>query len=139
MTRPRARLLAAALLCLAFPASAQQSLTPEDFLGLTRGKTLTYVDPATGELIGFEHFLPGGRTVWTRADGRCTHGTISVEGSEICYSYEDDDDGEGPHCWWPLREDGRLYVRLADAAREERQRITSITEEPLSCEAVPTA
>ena len=138
MSRPL-RLAAALLGLAAGSAGAQQSLAPEDFLALARGKTLTYVDPDTGALIGFEHFLPGGRTVWARADGRCAHGTISVEGPEICYRYDDAAPGEGPHCWWPLREEGRLYVRLADAAREERQRITAITEEPMSCEAVPTA
>lgn len=132
-------LLAAALLALAAPAGGQETLAPEDFLGLARGKTLTYVDPGDGRLIGVEHFLPGGRTVWLRADGRCAHGTVTVEGPEICYRYDDQEAGAAPHCWWPLREEGRLYVQVADAAREERQRITAITDEPLSCEAAPVA
>ena len=139
MTRPPVpgRLVAALLLCAA-PACAQQSLTPEAFLGLVQGRTLTFADADTGTLVGVERFLPGGRTVWTRADGTCAYGTITVEGPELCFRYDDDGPGEGPHCWWPLREGLRLYVRLADAERNEVQRVTEITDEPLSCEALPS-
>ena len=96
------------------------------------------MDDDTGQLVGIEHFLSTRRTVWTRPDGTCAYGTVSVRGPEVCFVYDDEGPERGPHCWWPLREGLRLYVRLADAERSETQRISEITEEPLSCDAVPS-
>ena len=133
---------AALLVALAAPpAAAQQSVAPEAFLDLAQGRTLTFSDAEDGALVGEEHFLPGRRTVWVRADGTCALGRVTVRGPELCFEYDDDAPGEGPHCWWPLREGSALYVRLADARRDARQRITAITaitDEPLACAAVPS-
>ncbi len=134
---PTAAFAALLTAALAAPALAQQSLTPEAFLEIARGKTLTFADADTGLLVGVERFLPGRRTIWTRADGTCAYGTVSIRGPELCFVY-DDGPGRGPHCWWPLREGTSLYVRLADAERSETQRITEIGDEPLSCAAVPS-
>ena len=133
--RPLALLLAGAL---AAPAAAQESVSPEAFLALAQGKTLTFVDVDTGLVVGIEHFLSARRTVWTRPDGTCAYGTVSVRGPEVCFVYDDDPVDRGPHCWWPLREGLDLYVRLADAEIEQTQQITEIDDEPLSCDAVPS-
>lgn len=140
--RLAASLLAAALLAaspFAAPASAQQSLTPEAFLGLAEGRTLTFVDAGSGGLVGIEQFLGRDRTVWARADGTCARGTVTVRGAEVCFAYDDDEPGEGPHCWWPLREGLQLFVRLADAERDSRQRVAAITDEPVICSDEPIA
>lgn len=131
--------LAGAPLVVAAPAGAQQSLTPEAFLDLADGRTLTFVDGETDALVGVEQFLGRDRTVWARADGTCAFGLVTVRGPEVCFEYDDDGPDEGPHCWWPLREGFRLYVRLADAERESRQRIAAITDEPVACAGNPGA
>ena len=138
MTRAPRLLAMLAAAALAAPASAQQSLSPEAFLDIARGRTLTFTDAETGLLVGVEQFLPGRRTVWARADGTCAYGTVSVRGPELCFVYDDDPAGRGPHCWWPLREGLRLFVRLADAERSQLQEVTEIGDEPLSCAAVPS-
>ena len=135
--RPLTAFLVAALMAAA-PTRAQESLAPEEFLRLAEGRTLTFADAGTGALVGTERFLPHRRTVWARADGTYAYGTVTVRGPEICFEYDDDALGEGPHCWWPLREDGGLSVRVADAGLEEVQRITSITDEPVACAAAPS-
>lgn len=134
---PATALLATLMAALAAPAGAQESLTPEAFLRLAEGKTLAFTDAGDGALVGIERFLPHRRTVWIRADGGCAHGTVTVEGPEVCFVYDDDAPGEGPHCWWPLREGAGVFVRIADAAFDEVQKVSEIADEPLSCEAEP--
>ena len=137
---PAVRSLAALALgaLLATGAPAQETLAPEAFLDLAQGRTLTFADAGTGALVGTEQFLSRRRTVWARADGTCAHGTVTIRGPEVCFEYDDDAPGEGPHCWWPLREEGGLAVRVADAALDEVQRIVAITDEPVACAAVPS-
>ena len=131
-------LLALAAALTAAPARAQQSMTPEAFLSIAEGKTLTFRNALTGDLVGVEQFLSASRSVWARADGTCAYGTVTVEGPEVCFTYDDDAADEGPHCWWPLREGLRLYVRLADATRDETQEVTAISQEPVACTAAPS-
>ena len=137
------RSIAAGLAALWAWAAAGESpaplepLSPETFLDIAEGRTLTFAD-ASGALVGVERFLEDRRTVWMRADGTCAYGRVTVRGPEVCFDYDDDGPGEGPHCWWPLREGSDLLVRLADASREEVQRITEITDEPVACAAAPS-
>lgn len=125
------------ILLIAAPARAQEGLAPDRFLDLAEGRTLTFVDAMSGALVGRERFLPGGRTIYVRADGTCAHGAVTVRGPELCFDYDDEPPGTPSHCWWPIREDSGLSVRLADSGVPGAQDVTAVTDEPLACEGTP--
>lgn len=120
---------------LGAPASAQESLTPEAFLDRATGRTLTFVSTPEGRLVGVEQFLSRSRSVYARADGSCAYGTVTVEGPELCFRYEDDP-GRA-HCWWPFTRGGELHVRIADTASDEVQRVSRIGDGPVLCTDAP--
>ena len=132
--RARAAGLALAM-AAAWPAAAQESLTPDDFLDRAAGRTLTFVSTPEGRLVGTEQFLSRSRSVYARADGSCAYGQVTVEGPELCFRYEDDP-GRA-HCWWPFAQDGTLHVRIADAASDEVQRVARIGDGPVTCTDAP--
>ncbi|RED12316.1 hypothetical protein [Pontivivens insulae] len=125
-------------LALALPATgavAQDLLTPDEFLDIAVGNTLTFRDAQTGQLIGIEQFLARDRSKWTRADGTCVNGDISVRGAAICFDYPDD---PRTHCWWPIMDQGEIYVRFATLSSSSIQQVTEITQDPVICEEVPS-
>ena len=132
------RLAFAALLAgglAALGAAAQEMLTPDQFLDRAKGHTLTFVDAPSGVLIGTEQFISRSRSVYARADGTCAFGTVTVEGPELCFRY-DDDPGRA-HCWWPFEMSGRLHVRLAEPDTGEVQRVDGLSDAPVICRPQP--
>ncbi len=123
------------LACLALPATAQERLTPDQFLDLAEGKTLTFQTYPGGMLVGVEQFLSREQSRWARADGSCVIGEIFIDGPALCFAYPDD---PRDHCWWPLKVDDRLFVRFADLDAPSTQEIIKITERPVICEEVPS-
>lgn len=120
------------LILLALPATAQDQISPEEFLDAATGKTLTF-RPFDGDgLVGVEQFLRRDLSVWTDPNGRCTYGKIDIRGPRICFTYEDFPDPE--NCWLPFRYQGDLVVM---AGSGELQRVTKMSDEPLSCEGAP--
>ena len=126
---------ALALALIAVPAAAQEMLTPDQFLDRANGHTLTFVDAPSGALVGVEQFLSRSRSVYARADGSCAYGTVTVEGPELCFRY--DDDPGRLHCWWPFESDGTLHVRLAEPDTGEVQRVDGLSENPVMCRPMP--
>ena len=53
---------------LATPAEPQTLITPDDFLDAAVGKTLSFHEMSSGELVGEEQFLSPTLSVW-RMDG----------------------------------------------------------------------
>ena len=133
MSRPVLAALAAAV--IASGAAAQEMLTPDEFLDRARGHTLTFVDAPSGVLIGVEQFLSRTRSVYARADGTCAYGTVTVEGPELCFRY--DDDPARLHCWWPFQADGHMHVRLAQPDTGEVQRVDGMSDNPVMCRPQP--
>ncbi len=114
-------------------ASAQDQLSPDGFLDLAVGRTLSFSSSLTGNLIGSEQFLRRDLSVWADETGRCTYGRIELRGHLICFQYEDAPNPE--NCWLPFIDGGTLLV-MSQTSREV-QRVTDISDEPIVCEGAP--
>lgn len=119
------------------PAEAQELISPDEFLDVAEGNTLTFRRFGTGELVGTEEFLSRNLSVWRWSTGECVYGRIVVEESQICFYY--DGDIYGPDCWWPFRDGERLLVRYADITTISIQEVTEISKETLHCPSIPSA
>ncbi len=121
-------------LLLAGPAAAQEMpLTPDSFLDRVAGRTITFRMQGSDELVGVERFIDRERSVWTRSDGSCALGDVTVREPELCFDY--DDDPAVSHCWLPFEEGGDLFVRSTGTA--EVQRIARIETRRLECAGEP--
>ena len=120
---------------LAAPAAAQDQLTPDGFLYLAHGRTLSFANVSTGNLVGVEEFLRRDLSVWADETGRCTYGRIEKRGPLLCFLYEDIPDPD--NCWIPFINEGTSLV-LSQRTRET-QRISDISDEPVICEGAPSS
>ena len=120
-------------LLIASPCAAMDPISPDQFLDVAAGKTLTFRVEPTGDLVGVEQFLNRGRSVWARANGTCAYGTVSVQGPRLCFAYDDDPGRQ--HCWLTYVNEGALMVGMPEAM--EVQRVSEISEIPVSCTDVP--
>ncbi|MDC0136623.1 hypothetical protein OAI26_08285 [Sulfitobacter sp.] len=120
---------------LASLAVAQEQLTPDGFLDLAHGRTLSFTNIQSGNLVGVEQFLRRDLSVWADETGRCTYGRIEQRGPLLCFLYEDAPDPG--NCWIPFMDEGTLLV-LSERTREV-QRISDISEKPVICEGAPTS
>jgi hypothetical protein len=123
-----------ALAC-APPAAAQDQMTPDEFLDLALGRTLSFSSLASGGLVGVEEFLRRDLSVWADQSGRCTYGRIETRGPLLCFLYEDIADPY--NCWIPFMDDGTLLVM--SQRTNEVQRISDISDKPVICEGAPTS
>jgi len=128
--------VAALIACLlAAPATAQDQMTPDAFLDLALGRTLSFSSIGSGALVGIEQFIRRDLSVWADETGRCTYGRIVLRGPLICFIYEDAPDPD--NCWIPFNDAGTLLV-MADRSGEV-QRISDISDRPVVCEGAPTS
>ncbi len=126
--------LAACIAALAAPAAAQEApMSPDTFLDAVAGRTVSFVLHPGGGLVGVERFVDRERSVWTRPDGRCALGEVTVRADKLCFAY--DDDPSVDHCWWPFKEAGALHVRSTGSG--EVQRVAGVKERLLGCEGEP--
>lgn len=115
---------------LASSAAAQEvPVTPDAFLDMVEKQTVTFMLEQSDMLVGTERFIDRTRSVWTRSDGSCALGQISVRGSKVCFVY--DDDPVTNHCWLPFEEAGNTYVR--STLNGEVQRIDGMEKRRLEC------
>ncbi|WP_179379033.1 hypothetical protein [Jannaschia marina] len=123
------------LLCLAATGAAAQerAMTPDAFLDLVEGQTATFMLGESDALVGVERFIDRERSVWTRSDGSCALGEISVRDTKVCFVY-DDDPGTN-HCWQPFELAGRTYVR--STLNGEIQRLAAMEKRRLECVGEP--
>ncbi|MEQ6247445.1 hypothetical protein ABMC89_00995 [Sulfitobacter sp. HNIBRBA3233] len=127
-----------AFLCLAvlmLPAAtrAQEQITPEAFLDIAVGRTLSFRGLETDTLVGVEQFLRRDLSVWAGEDGRCTYGRIEIRGPLLCFLYEDFTDPD--NCWMPFNDAGQLLV--VSRSSFEVQRISDISDTPVECRGAP--
>lgn len=118
---------------LALPIHAQEQLTPDGFLDLATGRTLTFSSVISGGVVGVEEFIRRDLSVWADDSGRCAYGRIEVRGALLCFIYEDAPDPD--NCWIPFLDDGALLV--LSQRTTEVQRISEVTDTPISCEGAP--
>ncbi|MEH6645026.1 hypothetical protein [Sulfitobacter sp.] len=119
----------------ALPAHAQEQMTPDGFLDLVHGRTLTFSSMIRGGEVGVEQFLRRDLSVWADRSGRCTYGRIEIRGPLLCFVYEDAPDPN--NCWIPFYDKGKLLV-LSQGSREV-QRISDISDKPVVCEGAPSS
>jgi len=117
------------------PAIAQDQISPDQFLDLALGRTLSFSSTQGGALIGEEQFIRRDLSVWADSTGRCTYGQIETRGPFLCFLYEDVPDPE--NCWIPFLDKGTLLV-LSQSTRE-MQRISDVSSDPIICTDAPTS
>lgn len=134
-----------ALCALAWsPAAAQESgpITPpsgrvlldEDaFRAAFEGRTMHLRSVQGGAYYGSEEFLPGHRSVWSRAGNECQDGVWSYSETtrQICFNYGDG----GPYCWYVYQEGDAYYVESANSLLILE--IYSVEDAPLPCSSQP--
>ncbi|MGB3247110.1 MAG: hypothetical protein WBB25_21460 [Sulfitobacter sp.] len=81
-------------LLLALPATAQDTMSAEEFDDYTRGKTLFY--GRQGAAYGAEIYHENRRVQWSFLDGECKDGEWYEDAGLICFVY---DDNPTPQCW----------------------------------------
>ena len=123
----------AVLFSCAGPVSAQQQISPDAFLDLAFGQTLTFSDYESGVTVGVEHFLRRDLSVWAQQNGRCSYGKIEIRGPLMCFIYENFPNPE--NCWMPFQVDGDVLVMSAE--NRQIQRVTGVSKDPVLCEGVP--
>jgi len=116
-------------------ASAQEQIAPDAFLELAVGRTLSFTNQVSGNLVGVEQFLRPDLSVWADETGRCTYGRIEKRGPLLCFVYEDDPDPL--NCWVPFMDEGTLLV--LSQTTQELQRISDISNDPVICKGAPTS
>tara|TARA_R110002110_G_scaffold48959_9_gene145520 strand:+ start:274 stop:675 length:402 start_codon:yes stop_codon:yes gene_type:complete len=115
-------------------ALAQSQITPDAFMDRAVGRTLTFESVRDGRTVGVEQFLSRRQTVWTRRDGSCTYGQVTLTDDMVCFTYEDQWNVE--HCWFPHEQDGTLIVK---SLRGSVQRVSRITDLPVVCYDAPVS
>ncbi|MCL6285390.1 hypothetical protein M3P21_17820 [Ruegeria sp. 2012CJ41-6] len=120
------------------PASAQTRITPEAFLDAATGKTLSFYEIETGELVGVEQFLNRSLSVWKEPGQPCVYGKITTPEGRICFEYDNRPE-RPPVCWWPFARGDRFMVRLDVFLNAEIQEVRSITNEGIACPNAPTS
>jgi len=121
-------MIAAVLFTL--PATAQQAITPQEFLDRMNGLTAWF--SAQNFLVGIEHFNGDGTSLWMRADGTCSIGAITVNEGQVCFTYEDNPDQT--YCWYPFVQGDTVTVESANVDGSV-QTITRTSRSRLSCNA----
>lgn len=117
--------------------SAQTLITPEAFLDVATGKTLSFYEIESGELVGVEQFLNRSLSVWREPGQPCVYGKITTPEGRICFAY---DNRQGPPvCWWPFMRGDQLMVRLDVLLNAEIQEVRAITKQGIDCPNAPTS
>lgn len=117
-------------------ATAQERVSPEQFLDFAEGRTLTFDTFPDGHLVGVEEYLRRDLSVWRDRSDICVYGRVTVEDGQVCFLYDNDDDGV-PVCWIPFVSDERWFVLNTNGARREIQEITQVSEDGLDCPVKP--
>lgn len=122
--------------CLAVGASAQERVSPEQFLDFAYGKTLTFDTFPEGRLVGVEEYLRRDLSVWRDRSDICVYGRVTVEDGQVCFLYDNDED-RVPVCWIPFVSEDRWFVLNTNGVRREIQEITRVSEDGLDCPVKP--
>ncbi|RKF13414.1 hypothetical protein D6850_14005 [Roseovarius spongiae] len=117
-----------ALLCLALPAAAQDSMSAAEFDAYTRGKTFYY--GSLGSPYGAEEYLDDRRVRWSFLDGKCQDGVWYEDGPLICFVYDENPD---PQCWSFKRDSGGLIARFENDPTQSELYEVEKSVEPLLC------
>ncbi|MDW4499857.1 hypothetical protein R5H30_17825 [Sulfitobacter sp. D35] len=116
-----------AFVLLAAPATAEPSMSAEDFDAYTRGKTLFFSQ--NGAPYGAEVYLENRRVRWSFLDGECKDGHWYEEAGMICFVYEDTPE---PQCWNFREGAAGLVARFEDdPAQQELYEAQDLDEEML--------
>lgn len=116
-------------LLTALPATAQSTMTAEEFDAYSRGKTLYF--GRGGEAYGAERYYDNRRVEWSFLDGDCKAGFwYERDDGLICFEYEDRNE---PQCWSFRRSPGGLIARFEDNPAETELYEAQDTDKEMVC------
>ncbi len=126
------RRLLALLVLLGVPAMAETLIGPEEFQGMSEGKTLYFTQD--GQSFGAEQFYRNRTSTWQHSNGTCTVGKWYADGDALCFVY---DTNPIPQCWLMYRREGNIYARLRDLPSGDPSeiRLSHTDTEPVPCPA----
>lgn len=117
------------VLCLlALPATAETSLSAEEFDAYVTGRTLTY--SRDGIPFGIEEYRDGRRVLWSFLDGTCEEGLWYPVGEMICFAYESYPEVQ---CWTFHLRDGDLSARFMNDPESRALYETHQSRDPIQC------
>lgn len=124
--------LALLVLCWAGAASAEVTLSPDQFDRMSTGKTMEF--ERDGAWYGSEQYLPNREVVWKYGDGTCTSGFWFEDQGSLCFVYED---APQPQCWVFVEREGDFFARPAESTSgtDAELRLSRQSEQPLACAA----
>lgn len=131
--RVKSAFTALGLAICASPLAAQEQITPDAFLDLATGRTLTFTEQTSGSVVGIEQFLRRDLSVWAQANGQCSYGRIEVRGPLICFIYESFPNPN--NCWMPFQENGTILVMSAES--RQVQRVSDVSDASVQCHDAP--
>ncbi len=99
--------LAALMMIIAAPSTADTPMGAAEFEAYTQGKTLYY--GTDGKRYGVEEYLPDRRVRWSFLDGKCKDGFWYEDAGLVCFVYEDN---AVPQCWSFLRTPGGISAKF---------------------------
>ncbi|WP_281825880.1 hypothetical protein [Jannaschia rubra] len=104
------RAMTVAILASAGPAGAEPvAITPEVLMDELVGRTMAFVNPLSGQVVGHEQFLTRDKSRWRGSDGFCVIGRVILTAEQICFRYDDGIDVD--HCWLPFRDGDDIGYR----------------------------
>lgn len=121
---------AAALALIALPVfgADERPLTPDEFDAYATGKTLAYA--LSGEIWGYEQYLPGKKVVWAFEGDECQHGEWYAKDDQVCFTYEHD---PTPQCWRFFQGASGLRAEFVDDPDGTEMSEVSQQSGPLPC------
>lgn len=100
--------IAALLIVIAAPLSAEKAMNAATFEAYTAGKTITF-GYAGQPAYGLEQYQENRRVVWQFIDGDCMNGVWYESKGSICFRYDNDPEAK---CWKFYDEAGGLRAEF---------------------------
>ena len=129
------KMLLAALLIAApalAPALAAEPVSPDEFRDYAEGWTLHF--ERDGLPFGSESFEGGGKVRWRYSDGSCVDGAWRAHDGQLCFLYDNVEEGREINCWKMLRDDHGLLARLISGQNAGLElRVSRRDRAPLLC------
>jgi len=122
------RMALALLLLTALPATAQTTMTADQFERYATGKTLTYSQ--AGEVFGTEQYLANRRVRWAFTGAECQDGIWYEAAGLICFVYDTE---PTPQCWSFSEDASGLHARFNDDPAGTALSEVEQTTTPLIC------
>ena len=117
------------MLALTGFAQAEVLLTPDEFQGISEGKTL-YFNNING-FHGAEQYFENRQVRWKFAEGQCQEGYWYGDGEAICFQYDNE---PAPICWLFWQTDTGIFAVLDEAFDSAPLKLEFVDTREILCE-----